>query len=195
MRPLAPILLFTLAACSQQAAPPADAERVPIAQGEARAHDPLPSPDTQNASWSVDDNGKALHFGDEGQPPHLSLDCLLDDGPAKLAIIRHAPALPGEEALFPIYGNGMRSRFLADAALHQAGETSEWRWEAILPADDPQLDVFLGTRDLTATLPGKGMLAIAGSRIPGEFVEWCRTGGRVAEVVSEEEAAVPPPDQ
>lgn len=156
-----------------------------MAQGAARAHDPLPSPDTNAASWSVDANGRTLHFGNEAQRSFLSLDCLIGDGPAQLAIIRHASALPGQEALFPIYGNGMRSRFLADAVLRD----EEWRWEAVLAAGDGQLDVFLGPRPLIATLPGKGSLKIAGSRIPGEFVEWCREGGRVTAAVNAEARA------
>ncbi len=60
-------------------------------------------------------------------------------------------------------------------------EGNEWRWEAHVPAADPQLDIFEGTRELTATLPGRGMLEIAGSRIPGEFVAWCRAGGEMPE--------------
>lgn len=166
--------MLALAACSQPAEMPADAERIPVAQGTARAHEPLPSPDTVNAVWSVDTSGTALHFGNPNEKPFLSLDCLMGDGPAQLAIIRHAAALPGQEALFPVYGNGVRSRFLADATLRNG----EWRWEAVQRADDPQLDVFLGPRELIATLPGKGTLEIGGSRIPGEFVEWCRSGGR-----------------
>lgn len=185
MKHLAPILLLTLTACGQPASAPADAERIPIAQGEARGHDPLASPDTANASWSVDDNGKAIHFGNESAgKPFLSLDCLIGEDAPRLAIIRHASALPGQEALFPIYGNGVRSRFLADATLRDG----EWRWEAVLAADDTQLDVFLGARGLTATLPGKGTLAIAGSRLPGQFIDWCRSGGRLAQVVEEAQA-------
>ncbi len=185
LRPLAPILAITLAACSQEPADlPAQAERFPIARAGAPAHDPLPSPDTSNASWLVDDNGIAIHFGDAGERPHLSLDCQIGDGPARLIIIRHASALPGQKALFPVYGNGMRSRFFADATLRD----EEWRWEAQMPADDSQLDVFLGPRELKATLPGTGMLQIAGSRIPGEFVEWCRAGGRIGEIAEQEAA-------
>lgn len=179
MRPLP--LLFALAlaltACGQPSATPADAERIPIAQGTARAHDPLPSPDTTSASWFVDANGRTLHFGNRNEKPFLSLDCLISDGPAQLAIIRHAAALPGQEALFPVYGNGVRSRFLADATLRNG----EWRWEAVQRADDPQLDVFLGPRELIATLPGKGTLEIGKSRMPGQFVEWCRSGGRAGQ--------------
>lgn len=178
---LAPLLALT--ACGQSSATPSDAERIPLAQGAARAHEPLPSPDTSAATWSVDTSGTALHFGNRNEKPFLSLDCLMGDGPAQLAIIRHASALPGQEALFPIYGNGVRSRFFADATLRN----DEWRWEAVQAAGDPQLDVFLGPRDLIATLPGKGTLEIGGSRIPGEFVEWCRSGGRAAQPEGEAE--------
>ncbi len=183
---LIPALILALAACGPSAQVPGNAERIAIAQGEARVHDPLPSPDTSNAAWWVDPSGRAIHFGDAGAPPHLSLDCQIGDGPSRLTIIRHALALPGEEALFPIYGNGMRSRFLADATLHQGQADSEWRWEAAVPAGDPQLDVFLGARELKATLPGKGMLEIGGSRIPGEFIDWCRAGGRIGAIAEEE---------
>lgn len=164
-------------ACGPAPAPPADTpERVTLEGTLAAAQDrPLPSPDTSAASWTVDETGQSIHFGDDDAPPLLTLDCQLEPGLPRMAVIRHASALPGQTALFPIYGNGMRTRLLADARLAEG----EWRWEAVLPAGDPQLDVFAGPRDLVATLPGKGMLEIRGSRIPGEFVEWCRAGGRV----------------
>ena len=111
----------------------------------------------------------------------LTLDCKLGDGPPQLDIIRHAPASPGLTAIFPIIGNGMRSRFMADATLNEG----EWRWEASVPASDARLDVFTGTRQLLATLPGRGMLDIHGSRIPGEFINWCRAGGETVEVQPE----------
>ena len=132
-----------------------------------------PSPDTSQGRWRVAESGQAIDFAIPGQDPWLSLECHLDADPIEFAIIRHAEALPGQKALFPFVGNGMRSRFFADAAL--AG--GEWRWEATLPVDDAQLDVFAGTRDFTATLPGHGMLEINASRIPGEFLDWCRNGG------------------
>ncbi|WP_271078414.1 hypothetical protein [Aurantiacibacter sp. MUD61] len=140
-----------------------------------------PSPDTSGAGWTVAENGQAILFGDPGADPWLTLACDLSEEPARFTIIRHAEAFPGQSALFPFVGNGMRSRFLADATLAQNADGGEWRWEAVLPADDPQLDVFAGTRDLTATLPGRGMLEISGSRIPGQFLDWCRAGGEIAE--------------
>ena len=60
----------------------------------------------------------------------------------------------------------------------RTGDEAEWHWEARLPAEDPQLEVFTGTREIIATLPGRGTLEIGGGRIPGEFVDWCRAGGK-----------------
>jgi len=142
----------------------------------------LPSPDTGGALWSVSENGQAITFGNPEGPVLLTLSCRLTADPPQLAIIRHAPAHPGEKALFPVIGNGMRSRFPVDATL----EDGEWRWEEVMPATDPMLDVFGGPRKLTATLPGGGMLEIAGSPVPGEFLEWCRAGGDVAEALADE---------
>ncbi len=142
------------------------------------AHAVLPpvlqqSPDTSAATWTVANNGQAIHFGNPGAAPLLSLACRPSESPPELSVIRHAPALPGQGALFPVIGNGMRSRFLVDATLAEG----EWRWEARLAADDPSLDVFTGPREMLATLPGAGTLEVGASRIPGEFVTWCRAGG------------------
>lgn len=188
-------LAALLSACQQQDGPADSHQRMalagPAAAPRLKGDSVLASPDTTAAAWRVDEDGQSIHFGEDGAAPLLSLDCRLGGGTggdaAQMAIIRHAPALPGQGALFPVIGNGMRSRFLADAQLAEG----EWRWEAVVPADDPQLDVFTGTADITATLPGKGRLDIEGSRIPGEFVEWCRAGGRVVEAEAQEEALAP----
>lgn len=183
------LLLILLTACDRQDEPAReDIQRVSLEDMAPRQAQADPSPDTSAASWSVAENGQAIRFGNVGEPPLLTLSCSLDGQPPQLVIIRHARALPGQGALFPVMGNGMTSRFMVDATL---GE-NEWHWEARLPASDPQLDVFAGPRDIVATLPGRGSLEIAGSRIPGEFLEWCRLGGRASPV---EEEAVEPPDE
>jgi hypothetical protein len=94
--------------------------------------------------------------------------------PPQITVIRHAPARPGEKALFPVIGGGIISRFKVDAALADG----EWRWQGALPADDPLLEVFEGSHTLEATLPGGGTLKIAASSVPGQFVAWCRDGGK-----------------
>ncbi|GAA0274884.1 hypothetical protein GCM10009127_14320 [Alteraurantiacibacter aestuarii] len=180
---IAAICILPLAACDRPE--PAPVQRIALAN--VRTSSPqvmLESPDTSTAAWVVNQSGQAIHFGEADQDPLITLDCRLQQSPPQLAIIRHAPARPGLSALFPVIGNGMRSRFLVDAKLTDG----EWRWEATLPADDPQLDVFTGPRDITATLPGGGMLEIAGSRIPGEFVTWCRAGGQVMQAQDDEQA-------
>lgn len=178
--------LLPLAACgADQSTEPAQPQRVAFGEASRAALRPLASPDTRRARWSVDANGQAIHFGDEGEAPMLSLDCRLGEDPPQMRIIRHVRARPGQGALLPVIGNGMRSRFLVDARL----VAGEWRWEGAVSAADPLLDVFMAPRDLTATLPGGGMLEIAGSRIPGEFVTWCRAGGQVMEAEEREQEA------
>jgi len=170
------LLLFALAACSQQpAAEPEAAQRIALDQAGQRSEQPLSSPDTSRAVWTVSANGKALNFGNRGAKPWLTLDCRLAQGsPPYLAVIRHASAFPGQTALIAVLGNGYVSRLPADATLADG----EWRWEASLPAIDPAWNLFIGTGDMRATLPGKGAVEIPPSPIPGEFVTWCRAGGR-----------------
>ncbi|HEY6817267.1 MAG TPA: hypothetical protein VI168_17145 [Croceibacterium sp.] len=171
--PVLMLLLFTTACQGEQE--PTQAQRISLDAARHRAAEPALSPDTRGARWSVTANAQSIAFGREGAEPWLTLACDVRATPASLTIIRHTAARPGEKAMFPVLGNGTISRFKVDAALGDG----EWRWEGKLAASDPQLDVFTGPRELEATLPGGGTLLIGGSRIPGEFVNWCRAGGRV----------------
>jgi len=180
-------ILALLTACGQASEPTPETQRIALDDTGPREARAYPSPDTAESFWTVAESGQAIRFGDSGEDPWLTLECDLEETPIGFTIIRHAEALPGQSALFPFVGNGMRSRFLTDARLSDG----EWRWETKLPVNDPQLDVFAGTRDLTATLPGRGMLEIRGSRIPGEFLDWCRAGGRTPEVENYSEDELP----
>ena len=174
----APALLISLmfvAACGDGDDAPVQAQRISLEDARAKVAEPLLSPDTAGARWTVTRDDQAISFGREGAEPWLTLFCDLRQAPATIAVIRHVEGRPGQKALFPVIGNGTISRFKVDAALHEG----EWRWEGVLPASDPQFDVFTGPRELEATLPGGGTLLIEGSRIPGEFVNWCRAGGRL----------------
>lgn len=180
MRLAAPVLLSPLAilvmlsACDRPD-PQAhgSVQRVQLQGSGQRAPTAEISPDTSAANWTVSQDGQAIRFGNTGETPLLTLACDLEAEPIEFVVIRHARAFPGQGALFPVIGNGINSRFLADAVLADG----EWHWEARVPADDPQLEVFSGRRDLIATLPGHGTLEIPGGRITGEFLDWCRTGG------------------
>ena len=167
------IMLLLLTACEREEEP-VQAQRFSLDAARHVPPQPLVSPDTVGAGWSVTGSGQAIDFGRPGAAPLLTLACDLRRTPAQLRIVRNVAARPGQKALLPVIGNGTISRFKVDAALADG----EWRWEGALPASDPSLDVFTGPRELEATLPGGGTLLIAGSRIPGEFVNWCRGGGR-----------------
>ncbi|MEN7535735.1 hypothetical protein [Aurantiacibacter flavus] len=168
------LLALPLAACSE-ANGATDTKGTDLAEAVAAAPRELvlESPETQFATWTVAESGHAIHFANPGQPPLVTLDCRLDAEPITMAIIRHAPAMPGQSALFAVMGNGHVSRLPAEPVVTD----NEWRWEASLPASDEGLDLFIGPGDMRATLPGKGAIAMQPSRIPGEFVEWCRAGG------------------
>ena len=176
--------LLGLTACDR-AEEPVDPQRISLDAARGEAREPLASPDTDDARWTVARDGQAVAFGNAGERPFLSLACRVKDDPPTIRVIRHAEARPGEKALFPVIGNGTISRFKADAAL----EDDEWRWQAVVPADDALLEVFTGAREIEATLPGAGSLIISGSRVPGEFIAWCRRGGAVSEAVTEERTA------
>jgi hypothetical protein len=170
----AALLLLLLAACQREQSP-VQAQRIALDQVPSQGEQPLPSPDTEGANWTVSPTGQAIDFGRPGEKPFMSLACSEKPAGPQITIIRHAPARPGEKALFPVIGNGMVSRFKMDARLAD----NEWRWEGTLPADDAQLEVFEGTHSLEATLPGGGTLQMEGSSVPRQFVTWCR-GGRNA---------------
>ena len=182
--PLIVATLLSLVACDR-AEEPVDPQRISLDAARGEAREPLASPDTDDARWTVAPDGQAVAFGNAGERPFLSLACRVKDDPPTIRVIRHAEARPGEKALFPVLGNGTISRFKADAAL----EDGEWRWQATVPADDALLEVFTGAREIEATLPGAGSLIISGSRVPGEFIAWCRRGGAVSEAVTEESTA------
>lgn len=184
----APLLLLPvlfLSACGDGADAPSQAQRISLDAARHEPAQPALSPDTRGARWMVTENAQAIAYGREGADPWLTLACDVRADPASLTIIRHSPARPGEKALFPVLGNGTTSRFKVDATLADG----EWRWEGKLAASNPQLDVFTGPRELEATLPGGGTLLIGGSRIPGEFINWCRAGGRVQRLEAAEAAA------
>ena len=182
--PLIVATLLPLVACDR-AEEPVDPQRISLDAARGQAREPLASPDTDDARWTVARDGQAVAFGNAGERPFLSLACRVKDDPPTIRVIRHADARPGEKALVPVIGNGTISRFKADAAL----EDDEWRWQAVVPADDALLEVFTGAREIEATLPGAGSLIISGSRVPGEFIAWCRRGGAVSEAVTEERTA------
>ena len=173
----ASLAIVSLTACHGEQAP-MKAQRIALDQVPSQSEEPLPSPDTKGAGWVVSQNGQAIDFEKSGARPFLSLACSMKTGQPRVTIIRHAPARPGEKALFPVIGGGIISRFKVDAALAD----NEWRWQGTLPADDPLFEVFEGAHSLEATLPGGGTVKVAASGVPGQFIAWCRDGGKTPPV-------------
>lgn len=182
-------LAFALAACGQGDSEPV--QRVALGETGIPATTASPDPDTTLARWIVRESGQALDFALPGAPPLLSLECSPTGNPPGLRIVRHHPAFPGDKALFPVVGNGTISRFKVDAVL----EGGEWRWQGNFTAADPLFDVFTGPREMEATLPGGGTLLIGPSRLPGQFVEWCRAGGKAPVPEPSDPASSPAPSR
>lgn len=171
---LAAVLLMLAPGACHRAEEPVEAQRIALDKVPSHGEQPLPSPDTTGAAWTLSANGQSLDFGQAGERPFLTLACNPTTDPPQITIIRHARSRAGEKALFPVVGYGKISRFAVDAA-HVDGE---WRWQGSLPADDPQLEVFDTTHDLEATLPGGGTVKVNGSDAPGQFIAHCREQGK-----------------
>lgn len=181
------VLLVPLAACDEAESAPSQSQRVSLQQaGSSIGADLVTASDSEGAEWQVTSDGRGIRFGRPEEAPLLTLACDLENGEApQMDIIRHVISPPGAKALFAVLGNGVNARLYLDARL----EGNEWRWEGSYPADDPLLDVFTGRREITATLPGGGMLEISGSPLPGEFVTWCRDGGEADKVENDADEA------
>jgi len=178
------LLFLALSACGQPDGDGADVRRFTRTQTRGNTDAVLASPDTSKAGWTVSENGQSIAYGDAGAEPFLTLSCALRSTPVQLQIVRHVAARPGQQAMFPVIGNGAISRFKLDAALVEG----RWRWAGAVAATDPQLAVFSGPRELEATLPGGGSLLVGPSRIPAEFVRWCRAGGAMQRAQRVEQA-------
>ncbi len=164
--------LLALAACGSE--PPV--ERIDLSDVKEASGPALsPSPATEDASWSLAPGGLAIQFGEDPKAPYLTLMCKLSkDLPPAITVIRHAKADPGAKALFAIMGGTTTARLKVDAKQSAGG----WRWEGTYPAEASEFDAFAATSGFEATLPGAGMLKAAGSPLTGEFIRWCREGGK-----------------
>lgn len=166
------LVIFALLAACQPPRPDNAAQRIELADAKAGPSAPMLSPDTKDAIWSPYNDDRLL-FGVVGNGPLLSLECIAGaDAFNQIRIIRHMAADAEAEALFAFVGNGTRARIPMDATWRG----NRWRWEGEIAADSPDLDAITGSRALTATMPGGGMLELPGSPTPGRFIARCRGG-------------------
>jgi hypothetical protein len=165
------IPLLALAACKP---PPSDSDMARAAttislRGPSA---PLPSPDTADALWMPSANRAGrIVYGVPGEPVLLALECLRSGNPPPaIRITRHAPADRDAGALLALIGNGAIGRLEVDAT--PIGKRSIWQGEA--PADHPGWEPLNGPREITATVPGAGLVKLNPSDLPMQLLEICR---------------------
>ena len=162
-------LTITLAACKP---PPTDADMgrdMPEVE-PTFASDPLPSPDTEGAVWAEAAEDERLIYGVPGQPVLLALACLRDTAEPTLRITRLSPADEGAGAMLALVGNGAIGRMEVDAT-EVSGRSI---WQGALPAVDERWEPLNGPREITATVPGAGMVTLNSSPLPAQFLAACR---------------------
>lgn len=167
------VAVLGLAACKP---PPSDdtsarAMSFPIYRGPSA---PIASPDTSGAVWTLSESQpERIVYGIPGEPVMLALECrrASDAGtPATIRITRHAPADEGAGALLALIGNGAIGRLEVDAT--PQGKRHIWQGEA--PADHPGWEPLSGPRELTATVPGAGLVRLNPSLLPMQLLADCR---------------------
>ncbi|MFL0356016.1 hypothetical protein ACI5KX_06005 [Erythrobacter sp. GH1-10] len=135
------------------------------------ASEPLPSPDTEGAIWAPSAEENRIIYGVPGQPPLLALACIEREGRSEaLRITRLAPADEGASALLALIGNGAIGRIEVEAT--EIGSRTVWQGE--IDAADTRWEPLNGPRQVTATVPGAGMVTINPSRLPEELLSECR---------------------
>lgn len=160
--------LATLAACKPPAADEAMA-RTMVTHALIGPSEPLGSPDSESAIWSVGSTPRRIVYGQPGSAPLLALEC---DGEQDLIrISRLAPADEGAGAMLALIGNGHRARIAVDAVW----DGEQRFWEGTIAAHDAALDVLTGRREITATVPGAGEVLINPGSAPGELIRQCRS--------------------
>lgn len=165
-------LAFGLSACKP---PPTDnnAARAATIFSLRGPSTPMASPDTASGRWSLSEKQQGrIIFGVPGQPALLALECLRDSetAPGLLRVLRYAPADKDAGALLALIGNGSIGRLEVDAT--RQGQRQIWQGEA--PADHPGWEPLAGPREITATVPGAGLVRLNPSPLPMQLLTDCR---------------------
>jgi hypothetical protein len=169
----AALALAGLAAGCKPPPTDSDAARATTAVSLQTPSAPRPSPDTTGAVWtpSAQKEGRIV-YGIPGEPVLLALECLAAAPPATPAIriARYAPADKDAGALLALIGNGAIGRLEVDAIRNGARQI----WQGEAPADHPGWEALNGPREITATVPGAGLVRLNPSPLPMEFLADCR---------------------
>jgi len=141
---------------------------------------PTSSPDTAGAIWAGavwadpvlegGQHGERLLYGIPGAAPLLALECLGGDDANTISITRFVAADPEAKALMAMIGNGNMARLPVDATWN--GRVS--LWQGTYRADNSDLDVFSGPRQIEVTIPGAGTVTLNPSPRPAHLLQRCR---------------------
>jgi len=159
----------TLAACKPPASDDAQ-QRGEVMGGRDGPMAPIGSPETEGAVWAPGNRAGRLLYGKPGDPPLLALECTSDEDTRSVNITRFVAADAEARALMALTGNGHAARLPVDAQWN--GRV--WLWEGSYRADDPDLSVFSGPRQIEVTIPGAGSVVLNPSARPGRLLENCR---------------------
>jgi len=180
--------LLSLAACGPtETAPvvPTGSVRVVLpAEGSSPAPDFNPrrtvgqSGNPQGA-WTLLVDGRTALYGLPGARALMAVECEgRFEGTPRLIVTRYAEAERGAEAVFAIQGNRrilrvpMRAVMLRD---RDGGGESAWRGTVLIA--DERVQVFLGTGEIAATLPGAGRLVSPAMGDARAGIDKCRAAG------------------
>ncbi|MEP3051042.1 MAG: hypothetical protein ABJP48_08050 [Erythrobacter sp.] len=180
--------MFALAACKP---PPTDADmsrEMPAPQSPSPSV-ALDSPPSDGAIWAPSSTPNRIIYGQPGEAPQMALACIrpaadLQTGSSRnstLRITRIAAADEDAGALLALIGNGHIGRIAVDAT-EVSGRAI---WQGELPAESTAWEPFAGPRQITATVPGAGMVTLNAGNVAWDFLVQCR---------GQFEAALPKPD-
>ncbi|MEL7197679.1 MAG: hypothetical protein AAGL10_05115 [Pseudomonadota bacterium] len=165
-------IILAIAGCKP---PPGDAgmSREAPEDEPVFASTPLPSPDTQDAIWaSSSESEDRVVYGVPYNPALMTLECVGTSGDPLVEITRMAPADEGAQALLALVGNGAIGRIEVDAS--EVGSRIVWRG-TVSPAHR-DMEPLKGPRNVTATIPGAGMVELNPSTVPAAFLDACEKG-------------------
>ncbi len=147
--------LLALAACKPPPSDEAATGRVFSDKPDAPPA-PLESPDSEGAFWANSEEAGRIIYGQAGKAPLMAMQCIGDPKVPLLQVTRLSPADKGGKAFFALVGNSHVARIAVDATEVPGG----FVWQGTIPANHPDLEALTGPKEVTATLPGAGMVTL-----------------------------------
>lgn len=100
----------------------------------------------------------------------LAMECNGSGAKTMIAFTRFVRADRDAQAMMALVGNSHALRLEVDATRNGAA----WLWHGDVEASHPDLEALTGTREVEATVPGAGTLAMRPSPLTRELIDACR---------------------